>query len=54
VVLLPLYTPSPWHCWQGTAPCAPVSGNAVREWSNDIQVTVVWHTMQSVVNPALT
>src|SRR5712691_9743974 len=28
-VLLPAYTPSPWHCAQLTARCAPVKGKRV-------------------------
>ncbi len=53
VVGLPLYTPSAWQSWQGTAKCAPVSGNDVALWLKlAVQVAVVWQVAQVVGKPA--
>ena len=48
--------PLAWQLLQASGMCAPVSGNAVLEWSKfaPAQLAVLWHTEQSVGKPAET
>src|SRR5512146_1384314 len=56
VVLRPTNWPLAWQLAQASGICAPVSGNAVLEWSKvaPSQLVVLWHSEQSVGKPALT
>ena len=51
---VPVYWPLTWQLAQAAVVCAPVSGNAVVEWSNfaPVHCAVVWHSAQSCGKPA--